>query len=35
MRGDTNAAAVAFREAVKGDTTNGEAKGRLRAIGRQ
>ena len=34
MRGDTNAAAVAFREAVRRDTTNGEAKGRLRTIGR-
>jgi len=34
MKGDTNAAAVAFREAVRRDTTNGEAKGRLRTIGR-
>ena len=35
MRADTNAAAEAFREAVRRDTTNNEAKGRLRAIGRQ
>ena len=34
MRGDTNAAATAFREAVRRDTTNQEARGRLRAIGR-
>jgi hypothetical protein len=35
MRGDTNAAATAFREAVRLDPQNGEARGRLRAIGRQ
>jgi tetratricopeptide (TPR) repeat protein len=35
MKGDTNAAATAFREAVRRDTANAEAKGRLRAIGRQ
>ena len=35
MRADTNGAAEAFREAVRRDTTNNEAKGRLRAIGRQ
>ena len=35
LRADTNAAAEAFREAVRRDTTNNEAKGRLRAIGRQ
>jgi len=35
MRGDTNAAATAFREAVRLDPENGEARGRLRAIGRQ
>jgi hypothetical protein len=34
MRADTNAAAAAFREAVRLDSTNTEAKGRLRAIGR-
>lgn len=34
MRGDTTAAAIAFREAVRRDPTNEEAKGRLRAIGR-
>ena len=34
MRGDTTAAANAFREAIKRDTTNGEARGRLRTIGR-
>ena len=35
MQGDTNAAAAAFREAVRRDSTNDEAKGRLRQIGRQ
>ena len=35
MKGDTNAAATAFREAVRRDTTNAEARGRLRTIGRQ
>lgn len=34
MKADTNAAAAAFREAIKRDSTNGEARGRLRAIGR-
>jgi hypothetical protein len=34
MRADTNAAATAFREAVRRDSTNAEARGRLRAIGR-
>jgi len=34
MRGDTSAAAVAFREAIRRDTTNAEARGRLQAIGR-
>jgi len=34
MRGDTTAAASAFREAIRRDPTNEEAKGRLRAIGR-
>jgi hypothetical protein len=34
MKGDTAGAATAFREAVKRDTTNNEAKGRLRAIGK-
>jgi hypothetical protein len=35
MRGDTTGAAVAFREAIRRDSTNNEARGRLRAIGRQ
>lgn len=35
MRGDTTAAAAAFREAIRRDPANDEAKGRLRAIGRQ
>jgi hypothetical protein len=35
LRADTNAAAEAFREAVRRDSTNMEAKGRLRAIGKQ
>lgn len=34
MRADTTAAATAFREAVRLDSTNTEARGRLRAIGR-
>lgn len=34
MRADTNAAAIAFREAVRLDSTNAEARGRLRTIGR-
>lgn len=34
MRADTTAAEHAFREAVRRDSTNQEAKGRLRAIGR-
>jgi tetratricopeptide (TPR) repeat protein len=33
MRGDTAAAAQAFREAVRRDSTNNEARGRLRDIG--
>lgn len=35
MKGDTSAAAAAFREAVRRDTTNGEARGRLRDIGQR
>lgn len=35
MRSDTNAAAAAFREAIRRDSTNDEARGRLRTIGRQ
>ena len=35
MRGDTAAAALAFREAIRRDTSNVEAKGRLRAIGQR
>jgi hypothetical protein len=34
MRSDTAAAAAAFREALKRDSTNDEARGRLRDIGR-
>jgi len=34
MRGDTTAAAAAFREAIRRDSTNAEARGRLRDIGR-
>lgn len=33
MKGDTTGAAAAFREAVRRDTSNAEARGRLRAIG--
>lgn len=32
MRGDTAAAAGAFREAIRRDSTNAEAKGRLKAV---
>ena len=35
MKGDTTAAVAAFREAMRRDPTNGEARGRLQAIGRQ
>ena len=35
MKGDTTAAAAAFREAIKRDSTNNEAKGRLRDIGQR
>jgi hypothetical protein len=35
MKGDTTAAVAAFREAVRRDSSNGEARGRLQAIGRQ
>jgi hypothetical protein len=35
MRNDTSAAEVAFREALKRDSTNNEARGRLRSIGKQ
>jgi hypothetical protein len=35
IRGDTTAAAESFREAIRRDSTNGEARGRLRDIGRQ
>jgi len=35
MKSDTAAAVAAFREAVKRDSTNQEAKGRLRAIGQR
>lgn len=34
LRGDTTGAAAAFREAIHRDSTNNEARGRLRAIGR-
>src|SRR5881392_3179699 len=35
MKGDTAAAIAAFREAVRRDSTNGEAQGRLRQLTRQ
>ncbi len=35
MKNDTTGAVAAFREAVKRDSTNQEAKGRLRAIGQR
>jgi hypothetical protein len=35
MRGDTAAATAAFREAVRRDSTNNEARGRLRDIGQR
>lgn len=35
MKGDTTAAAAAFREALTRDPSNNEARGRLRAIGRE
>jgi hypothetical protein len=35
MKGDTTAAVAALREAVRRDPSNAEARGRLRAIGRQ
>jgi hypothetical protein len=34
MRADTNAAAAAYHEAIRRDTTNTEARGRLKDIGR-
>jgi hypothetical protein len=34
MKGDTAGAATAFREAIRRDSSNAEARGRLRAIGR-
>jgi hypothetical protein len=35
MKGDTVAAEAAFREAIRRDSTNNEARGRLQAIGRK
>ncbi len=35
MRGDTAGAATAYREAIRRDTTNNEARGRLRDIGQR
>jgi hypothetical protein len=35
MKNDTTAAEAAFREALKRDSTNNEARGRLRSIGKQ
>ena len=35
MKGDTAGAEAAFREAIKRDSTNNEARGRLQAIGRK
>jgi hypothetical protein len=34
MKGDTSAAEAAFRDAIRRDSTNNEARGRLRSIGR-
>jgi predicted negative regulator of RcsB-dependent stress response len=34
VHGDTTAAAAAFHEAIRRDSTNAEARGRLRDIGR-
>jgi predicted negative regulator of RcsB-dependent stress response len=34
MKGDTAGAATAFHEAIRRDSSNAEARGRLRAIGR-
>ncbi|MSR06559.1 MAG: c-type cytochrome [Gemmatimonadetes bacterium] len=34
LRGDTTSAATAYREAIRRDSTNNEARGRLRDIGR-
>jgi predicted negative regulator of RcsB-dependent stress response len=34
MKGDTTSAAQAYREAIHRDSTNDEARGRLRTIGR-
>jgi predicted negative regulator of RcsB-dependent stress response len=35
IKGDTAAAEAAFREAIRRDSTNTEAKGRLQAIGKK
>jgi predicted negative regulator of RcsB-dependent stress response len=35
MKGDTTAAEASFREAIRRDSTNNEARGRLQAIGRK
>jgi hypothetical protein len=35
MKGDTSAAEAAFREAIRRDSTNTEARGRLQAIGKK
>jgi cytochrome c-type biogenesis protein CcmH/NrfG len=35
MKADTSAAETAFREALRRDPTNQEAKGRLHTIGKQ
>ena len=35
MKGDTSAAEASFREAIRRDSTNAEAKGRLQAIGKK
>jgi hypothetical protein len=35
MKGDTTGAATAFREAIRRDSTNGEARGRLRDLGQK
>ena len=35
MKGDTTAAEASFREAIRRDSTNNEARGRLQAIGKK
>jgi hypothetical protein len=35
MKGDTTGAEAAFKEAIRRNSTNNEARGRLQAIGRK